>query len=75
MKKITYSYLLGLILLSPVIFSDNSSNNKKELISFFDYFEGKDLLDTNTKQDLKQYTLEKCSALSFVWIGGDGIIT
>ena len=74
MKKITYSYLLGLIFLSPVIFSDNSSNNKKELISFFDYFEGKDLLDTNTKQDSKQYTLEKCSALSFVWIGGDNEI-
>ena len=74
MKKFNYIYLFGLIFSSFAIFSDDSLDNQKELISFFDYFEDKDLTDTNTKQESMQYILEKCSALSFVWIDGDNEI-
>ena len=42
-----------------------------ELVSFFDYFEDKDPSNSETKKEMKQYVYEKCSALSFVWIGGD----
>jgi len=50
------------------------ANTQKELISFFDYVESKDLSDKDAKKELEQYILEKCSALSFVWIGGDNEI-
>ena len=73
-RKIKHFSFFVLIFLSPINFSDDSLENQKELISFFDYFEGKDLADTNTRLESKQYTLEKCSALSFVWIGGDNEI-
>ncbi len=74
MKKIKHFSFFVLIFLSPINSSNDSLENQKELISFFDYFEGKDLTDTNTRVESKQYALEKCSALSFVWIGGDNEI-
>ena len=73
-KKFNYIYLMASILLSFIAFSDDSLGKQKQLTSFFDYFEGKDLTDTDTRLESKQYTLEKCSALSFVWIGGDNEI-
>ncbi len=73
-KKFNYIYLMALILLSFIAFSDDSLGKQKQLTSFFDYFEGKDLTDADTRLESKQYTLEKCSALSFVWIGGDNEI-
>ena len=74
MKKIKHFSFFVLIFLSPINSSNDSLENQKELISFFDYFEGKDLTDANTRVESKQYALEKCSALSFVWIGGDNEI-
>ena len=68
-------YLLTFLLsLNIIAFSDDVSNTQKELISFFDYVESKDLSDKDAKKELEQYILEKCSALSFVWIGGDNEI-
>lgn len=68
-------YLLTFLLSVNIIaFPDDVSNTQKELISFFDYVESKDLSDKDAKKELEQYILEKCSALSFVWIGGDNEI-
>ena len=68
-------YLLTFLLsLNIIAFSDDVSNTQKELISLFDYVESKDLSDKDAKKELEQYILEKCSALSFVWIGGDNEI-
>jgi len=66
--------LIVIKLYTPSVYADDSLNNQKELISLMDYFADKDLTDTTKKQELQQYTLEKCSALSFVFIGGDSEI-
>lgn len=66
--------LTFLLSLNIFAFSADVSNTQKELISFFDYVEIKDLSDKDAKKELEQYILEKCSALSFVWIGGDNEI-
>jgi len=68
-------YLITLVFsLNVFAFSDVVSKDSKDLISFFDHIESKNLSDSDEKRDLQQYLLEKCSALSFVWIGGDNEI-
>lgn len=62
------------LFLTFFILISSYANTQKELISFFDYVESKDLSDKDAKKELEQYILEKCSALSFVWIGGDNEI-
>lgn len=74
MKRNIYIYLVGLFLFSSSAFSNDDPNTQKKLISFFDYIESKNLSDKDEKKELEQYILEKCSALSFVWIGGDNEI-
>ena len=60
-----------LFIFSPLNFSNDDLNIQKELISFFDYFDSIDMTDKDTNRKAKQYFFEKCSGLSFVWIGGD----
>ena len=72
--KNIFTHFLGLLLVSGFTFSDHPSNTQKKLISFFDYVESKNLSDKEAKKELEQYILEKCSALNFVWIGGDNEI-
>ena len=74
MKIYTLPLIISLFSLNIFAFSADVPNTQKELISFFDYVEIKNLSDKDAKKELEQYILEKCSALSFVWIGGDNEI-
>ena len=68
-------YLITLLFsLNIFAFSDDVSKDRKDLMSLFDHIENKNLSDADIKKEFKQYLFEKCSALSFVWIGGDNEI-
>ena len=69
--KTKIHFALFLFIFSPLNFSNDNLNIQKELISFFDYFDSKDMTDRDTNRTAKQYVFEKCSGLSFVFIGGD----
>ena len=63
-------YLLTFLLSVNIIAFPDDAQTPKRINKFFDYVESKDLSDKDAKKELEQYILEKCSALSFVWIGG-----
>lgn len=56
--------LLALLLLSPLVVSE-------ELESLYDYFDKNPYASDESELDLFLYSSDKCSAITFLSIGGD----